>query len=112
MNDFKKGWHENMSLEDTKNLAYWERNMLALMLALQINISHHARGIQPSCGWYTHGEYDGWARVISIDSGAITFHVPDDFDLGDLPEIEPNWDGHTTEQKWDYVMSLCGVSDE
>jgi hypothetical protein len=110
MNDYIKGWNEQMSLEDTKNLAYWERNMLALTLALQINISHAARGIKPSCGWYVHGEYKGWARVISIDYGKITFHVPDNFDMGDLKEIEPNWDGHSTEAKWKYVKGLCGVN--
>lgn len=105
MNDFAQGWHKDMSLEDTKNLAYWERNMLALMIATT-HAGHQCCG---KSGWYHHGAYEGWARVISIGDGKITFHVPDDFDMGDLPEIEPNWDGHSTQEKWKYVMSICGV---
>ncbi len=84
-------WHESMSDSDTKDLAYWERNMLALYFA---------------DGWYEDKEnnYPGWKRVLSLKKGSVTFHIPDDFDTGNLPCIEPNWDGHTTEQKW---KSIC-----
>ncbi|WP_134682558.1 hypothetical protein [Brevibacillus migulae] len=93
-----------------KDGAYWERNMIALLLSNIINYHTPHYGI---CGWYPHqGEgFEGWSRVLSLDNGKITFHVPDDFDLGDLPQIEPNWDGHTTEEKWKYVMHLCGCKD-
>jgi hypothetical protein len=101
-------WEEGMSLEEQKNGAYWERNMLALLLANYMNWSEKDINKTP-CGWYLHGEWEGWSRVISIGNGGITFHVPDDFDLGDLPQIEPNWDGHTTEEKWNNVMLWCGV---
>lgn len=115
MNKYSEGWHEEMSTEETKKLAYWERNMLALLVATLNNDLDNRTGCkQPpfGSGWYHHGEWDGWARVISIDEGRITFHVPDDFDLGDLPQIEPNWDGHTTKEKWKRVMAFCGVKDE
>jgi phage terminase large subunit-like protein len=105
-----KTWHPGMSDAETKDLAYWERNMLALYL---------------SEGWYnddvqgewsgrpaftTEGEpimrprYEGWRRVLSIAHGAITFHVPDDFNVRGLPQIERNWDGHTTPEKWQRVQ--------
>lgn len=96
-----KTWHEGMSDKETADLAYWERNMLALYLA---------------DGWYyddvetevIHGiasklispRYEGWRRVLSCFEGAACFHIPDDFNVLNLPEIERNWDGHTTEQKW------------
>lgn len=106
-------WKEGMTPEESKDGAYWERNMLALYIAKIINIHRIARfdvDLKPNCGWYydTDNNWDGWKRVISIHDGWMTFHIPDDFDVGDLPEIKPNWDGHTTEDKWERVMKQCG----
>lgn len=102
-----KTWHEGMSDKETKDMAYWERNVLALKYA---------------DGWYDDvvindegdtamvmARYDGWQRVLSLDGGKITFHIPDDFDVGNLPEIERNWDGHTTEEKWRRILDARGV---
>lgn len=95
-----------MTDKEAKDLAYWERNMLALLLAVILN-----KYTNTVNGWYEHNEegYEGFSRVISLMDGKITFHVPDDFDLGFLPKIKPNWDGHTTEEKWKFVAKLCGV---
>lgn len=106
-------WHEGMSHEETAQLAYWERNVLALHFA---------------DGWYNDdvlftpvpgdGEptmvprYQGWRRVLTLEDGAITFHIPDDFDVGKLPEIRNNWDDHTTEQKWERILKARGVEAE
>lgn len=113
-------YNENMSIEEQKNGAYWERNMLALYTANQLNrqaiMQHYDKhgmnfdGLLLPCGYYVHGEWKGWSRVITLDHGKITFHVPDDFDLGGLPQVKSNWDGHTTEEKWQYVAKKCGVS--
>jgi len=93
-----KVWHEGMSDSDSKDLAYWERNMLAL---------HYADG------WYVDCEnnYPGWKRVLSLEKGRITFHIPDDFQVGNLKEIKPNWDGHTTEAKWWRIMHKKGLGN-
>ena len=103
-----KTWHDGMSDKETADLAYWERNMLALRYA---------------DGWYNDdvlirvmddsvyvSRFQGWRRVLSLDGGRITFHIPDDFDVGNLPEIAPNWDGHSTELKWARIMTRmeCG----
>ncbi len=123
-----KAWRKGMTDKEAADLAYWERNMLALRYA---------------DGWYNDDidvikeeifavflpedapidasrrrsiekqpRYPGWRRVLSVDDGTLTFHVPDDFDLGNLPEIIPNWDGHTTEEKWQYVACLRGIKFE
>ena len=86
-----KPWDDGMSDRETAELAYWERNMLALRYA---------------DGWYNDVEnnWDGWKRVLSLDGGKMCFHIPDDFEVGRLKEIEPNWDGHTTEEKWERVL--------
>lgn len=78
--------------------AYWERNMLALLLAnICFDHSLHA-------GWYVDPQNkDGW-KVISMKEGKITFHVPPDFDCLGLPEIDPDWDGHTVPEKWNKVI--------
>jgi hypothetical protein len=118
-----KTWHEGMSDKETKDLAYWERNMLALAFA------------DPSKGdgWYYDDvdamfdyptasghimqrphpvpRFGGWRRVISLRNGSMTFHVPDDFPVGNLPQIERNWDGHTTKEKWERVQRERGITE-
>ena len=76
--------------------AYHERNLLAL---------HYAEG------WYIDDrpDFKGWSRVLSLDGGKITFHIPDWFDVGNLPEIPCNWDGHTSRQKWEYILFRRGI---
>jgi hypothetical protein len=102
-------YHEGMDYETQANGAYWERNMLALFLANQSNKLCEEMGISHNSGYFIHGEWEGWDRVISIQSGKYTFHIPNDFNIGHLEEIEPNWDGHTTEKKWNDVMEYCGI---
>jgi hypothetical protein len=111
-------WQEGMSAEETKNFAYWERNMLVLVAAKvqnfwrDISVEHDRTIDIPVCGWYTHGAWEGWSRVISLFGGAMTFHIPDDFEVGNLPEIEPNWDGHSTELKWNRAMFMLGIKED
>ena len=87
---------DGMSPKECENGAYWERNMLALRFA---------------DGWYndTENNWDGWHRVLSLDGGKMCFHIPDDFEVGNLPEIKPTWDGHTTEEKWNRVAAMRGL---
>lgn len=89
-------WNKEMSAAETSDLAYWERNVLALHFA---------------DGYYNDREnnYPGWLRVLSLDGGRLTFHIPDNFDVGNLPEIAPAWDGHTTKDKWMRVLKLKGI---
>ncbi|MMZ43531.1 hypothetical protein D1872_50850 [compost metagenome] len=126
MEKIPSSWNEDMSIEQQKDLAYWERNMLALYFGVYANRAWDAynklmiaQGKSPDtqpapCGWYAHvGEgFEGWSRVISLFDGKLTFHVPDNFYMGtELPEIEPNWDGHTTEEKWRRVMKNISRED-
>lgn len=92
-----KTWNTDMSDKEAADLAYWERNMLALRYA---------------DGWYNDDEsnFPGWKRVLSLEGGKITFHIPDDFAVGNLLQIRPNWDGHTTEQKWRRIRELRGIT--
>jgi len=98
---------DTMTDREAKDVAYWERNVLALRYA---------------DGWYDDviindddettmvtARYSGWQRVLSLDKGKITFHIPNDFDTGDLREIAPNWDGHTTESKWARILASRGI---
>ena len=39
----------------------------------------------------------------------MCFHIPDDFDLGNLPQIDDDWDGHTTKEKWERMKKACGI---
>lgn len=108
-----KTWHERMSNEEAAELAYWERNMLALHFAdgwynddvdLILNDDGSAKE--------TAARYKGWRRVLSLDGGKITFHIHDDFEVGNLPEIQRNWDGHTTQEKWARIAISKGIKVE
>ena len=101
-----KTWHEGMSDKETADLAYWERNMLALRYADGWYNDDVLDGMaQQDPAKVTYGpRFKGWRRVLSLQGGKITFHIPDDFDVGNLLAIVPNWDGHTTEEKWRRVL--------
>ncbi len=112
-----------MSDKETADLAYWERNMLALRYAsgwynddveAECPPEHWREPDTNACPTCekeapSRGRYSGWRRVLTLDAGRITFHIPDDFDVGTLPEVASNWDGHTTEEKWRYVAGKQGV---
>lgn len=100
-----KTWHPAMTDRETSELAYWERNVLALRYADGWYNDDVEKGLTDALG----PRYNGWRRVLSLDGGKITFHIPDDFEVGDLSQIEPNWDGHTTEEKWRRVLKERGI---
>jgi hypothetical protein len=91
-----RSWNSQLSFKQAEELAYYERNMIALRFA---------------DGWYfdVENNWEGWKRVLSLDGGKMTFHIPDDFKIGDLKQIEPNWDGHTTEEKWQRIDDKFGI---
>ncbi|MNW28181.1 hypothetical protein D3C74_49990 [compost metagenome] len=118
-------WNSELTPKEELDGAYFERNMLALYLAVYANKAYKTyreylelRGSEvvgnhpstPPCGWYydTDNNWEGWKRVISLFDGRATFHIPDDFDTGKLPQIEPNWNGHSTVEKWTEIMRKCG----
>lgn len=101
-----KTWHQGMSDKETADLAYWERNMIALQYA-DGWYNDDIQAPYPCLDWGPR--YPGWRRVLSLDMGRITFHIPDDFDVGNLPEGSSNWDGHTTEQKWRRIAQSRGI---
>ncbi len=104
-------------LEEQKNTAYYERNMLVLLLAIQQQKNDEADAlinkqdyVNHRSGWYYDTEmWDGFTRVISLYNGTLGYHIPDDFDIGNLKEIEPSWDGHTTSMKYDRLAEMCGA---
>lgn len=123
-----KEWMTDRQLKDG---AYWERNMMVLRLAIYANDAwtqytnlliqtghskYHDINKGLPCGWYyDENAEEGFKRVISLYSGRACFYIPDDFDLGTkLPQIEPNWDGHTTPEKWYRMMAQngCEVADD
>lgn len=114
-----KTWTPEMGDKETADLAYWERNCLALHFAdgwyyddVPIDWAPDAaeKAAKLVYGLISHrARFQGWRRVLSISRGRITFHIPDDFNVGDLPAIEPNWDGHTTEEKWRGILERRGI---
>lgn len=100
-----------MSDKETADIAYWERNMLALYLAdgwYYDDIKGYDSELGKEPGTVIMGtepkwkpRYEGWRRVLSCLGGQACFHIPDDFDVLNLPQIEQNWDGHSTPEKWE-----------
>lgn len=77
-----------MGDKETIDEAFNERNMLALMMADR---------------YYIDPENNWKVLVLFTPKGQLTFHVPPDFETYNLRKVEPCWDGHTTEEKWDRV---------
>lgn len=112
--------HPGMLHADTADLAYWERNVLALRYAdgwYNDDIPDQDLGYDPDgcdecadAGEPMKPRYTGWRRVLTLDGGRITFHIPDDFDVGNLPEVQLSWDGHTTEEKWRRILAARGIT--
>lgn len=113
-------YQKGITPEEEAEKAYWERNMLAFKYAKRVNcyeaflhslLGKDEKDFEPICGWYydENHEMDGWSRIVALDSGTICFHIPDNFDVGDLPEIKPTWDGYTTKEEWDLVAFDCGM---
>lgn len=112
-------WTPSMTDAETKDLAYWERNVLALHFAegwyyddVPIDWAPDAAQNAATGGYMIASHrprYQGWRRVLTLECGSITFHIPDDFDVGALPQVSPNWDGHTTEEKWGRILAARGA---
>lgn len=111
-----KVWDEGMTPKEDKDLAYWERNMLALEFAdgwynddIEEMFSYPNEKFEVFERPSMVPRFGGWRRVLSLKGGAMCFHIPDDFEVGNLPQIERNWDGHTTEEKWQRVLERRGI---
>ncbi len=105
-----KVWNPEISEKEMIDLAYWERNMLALRYAdgwYNDDVPSEIQSSEGPVGW--QARIYGWRRVLSLEGGTITFHIPDGFSVGNLRYIDPNWDGHTTEQKWERIALERGV---
>ena len=89
-------WKPGITPEKERDIAYQERNLLALRYA---------------DGWYYDvvNLHSDWSRVLTLDDGKMSFHIPDDFPVGTLLKIEPNWDGHSTKEKWKQVLAIRGI---
>lgn len=102
-------WSPAMGPAEEANLSYWERNVLALRYAEGWYNDDVVKTDDPP---FESPRFEGWRRVLSLEKGSITFHIPDNFEVGNLPEIERNWDGHTTEDKWKMILGQRGVNYE
>lgn len=88
-------------LEQAKNAAYFDRNLLALVL-IRLALQH---GFNAGRRTDPEGE-PGWQTVLLVElpTGQVSWHVPDDFfgplcSIAELPEFSGEWDGHTTAEK-------------
>lgn len=105
--------------KDKVKAVYWERNMLALQYAMRVNMILQAffaamRVTFPEgclCGWYydDDNKVKGYSRVISLDAGELTFRIPDDFDIGNLPEIKKNSSNYAAKEMWNEVAKLASI---
>jgi len=99
-------------LKNSVDWAYTERNKLVVLLAhLAIE-----RGYAAGRYWDLAQEPD-WNNVVIIDlpTGQISFHVglrdclPSQFET--LPKYTGEWDGHTTDAKWERVRELIRLME-
>jgi len=88
-----------MEAEAERDAAYKERNILVALLA---RMWPSARGRTPITGWDPE-----WHNCVYIEApaGQLSWHYHDSeaslFDS--LPESQPQWDGHSTEEKYERI---------
>ena len=91
--------------------------MLALQYGLRVNAvldaffaaMHVTLPKECLCGWFYHTDSNGIkGRFISLDGGEIILSIPEDFNTGMLPEIQPNWDGRSADEEWEEVAHNTG----
>ena len=55
------------------------------------------------CGYYIDNAHvEGYTRVLSLNGGEITIRIPDDLDVGNLPELLPNKQ-YDDKEMWDRI---------
>lgn len=91
-------------IERAKNLAYLERNLLVAFLS-KLFPSHLAKHPESDTEWD-----DDWCTIVFIDAptGQLSWHIHDsEIGLFDHLEWEENnWDGHTTEEKYERIREI------
>lgn len=102
--DSTKGKSKIDQLREDKNLAYWERNQLVRFLSTQYP-SYLMRHPDSDEKW----END-WRWIVCINTvvGQMTWHIHDsELDNFKHLEIKENdWDGHSTEEKYQRLLLL------
>ncbi|MFX1499445.1 MAG: hypothetical protein ACFFDH_00620 [Promethearchaeota archaeon] len=102
-------YHEGETKARSLKGALWERNILIQYLAWHFN------QIEPFIisGWYKDKNFpEGFQRCLSLLDGKYCFIIPDELPIGkNIPEIEPNWDGHTTAEKWENIKRIVGIEN-
>lgn len=84
----------------SRNAVYEERNRLVALISK----------VFPSCIGIDEKEEEGWQHVIYVDlpTGQCSWHIPD-FQLehfSHLDIIDVEYDGHTTEEKYQRIENL------
>jgi len=97
-------------LRQEKNNAYSERNKLVQFLSL-IYPAHMKRHPPEDVEWE-----DDWRNIVCIHSpmGQLTWHIHDSeagmfghLNVKPDPFADCEWDGHTTEEKYQRLLSIC-----
>lgn len=91
-------------LVEQKDNAYSERNKcVALIVRMAI-----ALGLKAG-RWYHEGEEEGWGWIVCVclPTGWVDWHVPDSevSSLEDIPVIEKEWEGYSTDEKYSRVLT-------
>lgn len=104
---YEKQSFELRETKDGKRIAYWERNQLvsALSKLFPASLERHQ-----GAGWEDDWR---WIVMIIIPTGQLSWHIHDS-DLGHFDHLERQtkkyeWDGHTTNEKYDRLRQLRGV---
>ena len=61
------------------------------------------------CGYYIDNAHvEGYTRVLSLNGGEVTIRIPDDLDVGNLPELLPNKQ-YNDDEMWARVKKDLGL---
>jgi hypothetical protein len=93
-----------VDLENAKNTAYAERNKLVALLS-KLFPSCLGRHEEEDTSWENDWR---WIVYVTLPTGQCSWHIHDS-DLpmfGHLEKGDVKWDGHTTEEKYQRILSF------
>ncbi len=91
---------------NSKDDAYFDRNQAVQVMAKM------ARQLGMKVGLRQDIDEPGWpVLMIDLPTGQVGYHLPEDQVVGDWPEYDQEWDGHSLAEKRDRMERFLTEKD-
>ena len=97
---------QTINQSSTLDDAYYDRNQTVQAMAKM------AQQLGMKVGLRQDTDAPGWpVLMIDLPTGQVGYHLPDEEVVGDWPEYEKEWDGHSLVEKRERVARFLAEED-